>query len=435
MNMKGATKSTMQRLLSVMALLSSGVCSAQTYYYIDGITVSPGSPTTSDAITIMVSGSLSSTASLVTSATAMVVGNNVQLTITAAQQGIGLDILVPHSESMPIGMLAAGTYAISITGAGSWDLAPAVQHQFTVTGGAGSACDSITLSGPLWSAFDDEQLVITTTNSSSDLFSYPGFVLLSSDGDTIAKEEVYFIGLSANAQVHSLEVIATGLGSAPITGTLQLWSGFYSELECEWEGTWNPCPPAPCVEVTPYLVNFGNSMVDATVPYALINSLGAAVSSGEFQLQDSAQIDQDTTCLPPGNYTLLCEGITPVGGQLYFGISVGPDMAQTGQSSYFQDGTDQLIAFDLYGLCAEDADGLFEESVLGELVIETGTVDIRLRSVQGKTLGQVNVLDAIGRLMLSARTNASELLIPSGDWSSGVYIAVVPDHRTVRFAR
>lgn len=39
-------------------------------------------------------------------------------------------------------------------------------------------------------------IMLTVANGSSDLFDYPGFVLLDSEGDTLAKETVYYFGMA-----------------------------------------------------------------------------------------------------------------------------------------------------------------------------------------------------------------------------------------------
>jgi len=118
--------------------------SAQTYFYISSIAVDPSAPTDQDNISILLNGDLSDGGAFISSATFNVVGNTVMLNVDADSQG-GISVLVPHTETMPIGMLAPGNYTIQISGVNISDNAPTAQHQFTVTGiGTGIDENSVT---------------------------------------------------------------------------------------------------------------------------------------------------------------------------------------------------------------------------------------------------------------------------------------------------
>ena len=76
------------------------------------------------------------------------------------------------------------------------------------------------------------QFSIEVYNDSWDnLFSYPGFILFNSFGDTIAVEEVNYYGI-AEESVHLLEIQQ----NSQITESfyLQLHTNFYENLICEW---------------------------------------------------------------------------------------------------------------------------------------------------------------------------------------------------------
>ncbi len=118
-------------LLLCLPLLTS----AQTYFYINSITVDPAQPTTNDVITITVHGDLSSTGAYIVSSSATVIGNSVELNIVAADPG-GFTVLVPHEVDFTVGPLPANNYTIvmSTTSVGVWDLAQLPDHLFTVSG-------------------------------------------------------------------------------------------------------------------------------------------------------------------------------------------------------------------------------------------------------------------------------------------------------------
>ncbi len=130
-------RTTRTLLLVASACFAPIAMHAQTYFYVNAISTSPGAPTDQDAITVQVSGDLSGTSSYVASATAVVNGFNVAITVVSQGGGIGIPMLVPHTEEVPLGQLPAGTYTIAVNGAGTDDGAPAGAHVFTVLGGGG----------------------------------------------------------------------------------------------------------------------------------------------------------------------------------------------------------------------------------------------------------------------------------------------------------
>ena len=76
------------------------------------------------------------------------------------------------------------------------------------------------------------QFTITVTNSDFNyIFPYPGFILFNSFGDTIAIENVDFFGIGTE-NIHILEIIPSALVTSNVS--LDLYSGFYDQLECQW---------------------------------------------------------------------------------------------------------------------------------------------------------------------------------------------------------
>lgn len=76
------------------------------------------------------------------------------------------------------------------------------------------------------------QFTVVAYNSAWDsFFSYPGFILFNSFGDTIAVENVDFFGI-AEQSVHVLEVQDAAVITSDVS--LQLYTNFYDFLQCEW---------------------------------------------------------------------------------------------------------------------------------------------------------------------------------------------------------
>ena len=79
------------------------------------------------------------------------------------------------------------------------------------------------------------QIEVVVSNHSVDIISYPGFVLLADNGDTIAIEEVNYFGIGWNEQLHILNIV--NQPTIPSTVALELHSHFYDSLRCSWSLT------------------------------------------------------------------------------------------------------------------------------------------------------------------------------------------------------
>ncbi|HRF79325.1 MAG TPA: hypothetical protein PL070_04490, partial [Flavobacteriales bacterium] len=181
--------------LSLVTLLCGGFATStavsQTYFYINTISIEPVEPTSYDAITVSLTGDLSSSGASVVSTSYMLMGNIVHITVNAVDNG-GLGVLVPHTEEVFIGVLPEGSYGILVDGNFILDSAPEFQHGFNVSGGLG--CDALDIVAIQWATFNDSTIVLKVTNSDIG-FDYPGFVLLDANGDTLAVETVNFFAI------------------------------------------------------------------------------------------------------------------------------------------------------------------------------------------------------------------------------------------------
>lgn len=427
-----------RRAAVILALSSAIGARAQTYYYLDQIVVTPGSPTTADDINITVNGSLSNTASFIANVSHSLIGNTVEITVNAANSGIGLEVLVPDTESMVIGTLPAGTYSIVVSGSFTADLAPAQEHQFTVSGGGEPTdCDSLSFLGARWGVLNADQIVITVANASSDLFDYPGFVLLTTGGDTLAKESVNYFGIGSGPQDHILNVQPGAiLDDNAVSGDLHLWSGSFTEFECEWPVDWQLCLTEACYTVTPYLWNLGNAIVVADVPYTLTNEDGQEVSSGVFSL---TTVNQNAygqeVCLPAGHYTLRPEQIGVVGGQLYFGMVKPPMNFEMVQFPYVQGTSQNEAAIQIMERCIDGSNGSLEVTRGAGLVTASTGEGLLLTSSDRTSIGRVELMDALGRRIASTISMQDRIELQLNGLASGTYIIRTEHHGAVRFAR
>ena len=417
-------KNLLSALVTGALALLGARSEAQTYFYLEQITVDPASPTTTDAITITVSGNLSNTAAHIVSTSFSLSGNTVQLIVNAAFDGIGLDVLVPHEEHIPIGNLATGTYTILIGGTGVADLAPSPQHQFIVSGGAPSDCDSLEIISVHWGVFGTDRLVVTAANGSSDLFDYPGFVMLDMDGDTLARETVNYFGIGVFPQEHILEVVDGAVFDGnTLQGQLHLWSGFYAEQECQFEETWELCPTTACTPVIPFLVNLGDAIVAAEIPYSVLDADGLALATGTFQITSLQQSDYETgVCLAPGEYTLQLAPITPVGGQLYYGISADMMNFQREEAFYQQGGGENTLPFTVYAACIDGSNAVSERDAPAATVVTLEGDQLIARNPDGRPIGTYQLIDSGGRTVRSGVGLADRERLSMAGSPHGVYL-------------
>ncbi|MEO8588566.1 MAG: hypothetical protein ABI432_04295 [Flavobacteriales bacterium] len=409
-------------LISVAILVcSAGTALGQTYYYIDAISVTPPAPTTSDDISITLAGNLSSSGAYIVSATHMLMGNTVHITVIAADPG-GLAVLVPHDETLDIGPLAAGTYTILVDGNAVLDMAPAPQHEFVVTEG-GSPCDHLEIASVRWHAFTDTAIVVhaMNTNMIGELFDYPNFILFDMSGDTLAKETVNFFGIGEDSW-HVLRVMdGVTIPSGSFPTVLELWTGFTTTLACSWELPVDLCPPAPCATLIPWVQNFGGALTIGSYPWSIYDEALTLIASGTFTMVDTVQFDSDTLCVPPGHYFMECgPNDPPTGGQPYFGVQTEGWIS--GPSTPLVWSLPVPLEFDFYEPCFEGTNALAEMPSINGLSVlqENGMITIGRRD--GSMLGPVAVFDVEGRSLYHGSSSSNTAVVDLSDITSGVVV-------------
>lgn len=406
-------------LLSLLFALSVVGSSAQTYFYIDQIVVVPSSPTSQDAVSIDLVGGLSSTGAYVVNASAAIAGNTVTIAIAAADPG-GLTVIVPHTETIPLGTLSAGSYSIVIDGQGVADFAPTPEHQFTVSG-SGNSCDLLTIASVQWQAFADTAIVVHVLNGGSDIFDYPNFILFNANGDTLAKETVNFFGI-AQESWHFLRIMPGAMiPSAPFFGTLELWRNFTTELACSWSSTFDLCPPPPCSTLMPTIQNFGGALAIGTYGWTIYDDVGQVITEGTLVMTATEQYDTDTVCLVPGHYSMSCVPFDPpTGGQPYFGVMT--DGWISGPNAPVPFDVPFLLEFDFLAPCSDGANAIDAIEPDQDVVITQQGSSIHIRNSSGQILGPITVFDAQGRLLDQRSFTSSTGSIFLGERPTGIMV-------------
>jgi hypothetical protein len=391
--------------------------SAQTYFYINTLGVQPEAPTTADAINLYIEGALSGSGSYIVEASASVQDFQVTVTIIAADQG-GLTVLVPHTEVIPLGMLAAGTYTITVTGNAVLDLAPVPDHTFVVSAGGGTGCEGLEVVSVQYHAFTDTIIQVHLTNSGPEIFSYPGLILFTAQGDTVAIEAVNFFGI-AEESTHPLLIHADAdLTNPSFSGYLEVWTGFYEELACTIPVNVQLCPPQACHTLTPYVQNSGGATLIYTFQYTITNQDGP-VATGSLPLTADQQFAMDEVCLPPGQYSIQVESPDPLVGQPQLGVNApgvvdGPTVAVHPGS--------QPLAFTFFGPCISPTQSTpARPAQQVQLILLQGLNELVVQRPDGVALGHMLVHDAQGRTIYSSNAPGSSAQLALDRFAPGLY--------------
>jgi hypothetical protein len=411
------TSMARKQLLPFFLVLSFGA-QAQTYFHIDEIAVWPPDPTTSENVSIYLIGNLSDGGAYIVSTEASAGVGMVDLTVVATSDG-GFTILVPHTETIQLGQLPSGTYTIAFTpnSVGIYDWASPPEHTFTVSDGGGSVCDSLALVSMQWAAFSDTAVVVHVQNNSMDLFDYPNFILFNAQGDTLAKESVFFFGIG-NESWHSMRVMdGVTMPTSSFNGRLELWTGFTSSLACAWDNTFDLCPPSPCATMYPTLQNWGGALVIGTFDWTIYDGADL-VASGQFVMTDLVQEATDSICLPPGRYDMNVVANQPSsGGWPVFGAMAPGSQSSTMQEVYSP--LPVLLPIEFYLPC-EDSSNDISELSQGELHVICRPDGMLVTRSDGQPLGNVWLFDAQGRMLFNTQASTDRLFVPIS--KPGVYV-------------
>lgn len=283
---------------------------------------------------------------------------------------------------------------------------------------AQSPCDSLSIQVH-YAAFNDSFIQVSVVNQSSQLFSYPQFTLLNSNGDTVAKEDLNFFGIGQSS-IHTLQCYPGMPASSAFSGTLQL---YYATIDsyavCTWNANFNLCPDT-CQMFYPSLVNLGGAQVLGNAHWEILNANAQIVTSGTFTLDTANQYSTDSACLSPGQYTMNVHNMTLTpGGQKH--ISITHNAYSTAPDTSFN-GSTASLSFTLFEPCITPV-SVKQGTVASEgISIYAAGKNIMLHSRNGQSLGKVVVRAVDGKVFYSESTAATGLQIALPYASPGVYI-------------
>ena len=279
-------------------------------------------------------------------------------------------------------------------------------------------CDSIMIADLSYSPFTDTAIYVHVINNSTVAANYPGFVLINSNGDTVAKEMVNFFVMGQEG-FHMLEVYP-GVHDplTPFVGELHLWQGFWQTQLCVWPIDQGLCGDLPCHESIIAMNNWGGALALGDFDWVISTTTNPNVASGTLTTTIQNWYDADTVCLPPGNYmaSVTTEN-QPSGGGPWITFGAGENMSPSLQYPFdWYNG----IEFDIpyYDFCIGNPNAVRDLDVQALTVVAT-TNGIQISSPDNN-LGRVRIYGSSGRKHVDREVNAfSTTYLPE---ASGVYI-------------
>lgn len=286
-------------------------------------------------------------------------------------------------------------------------------------------CNDLTFSFIKYSPFTDSVIVIELENNSSELFDYPGFVLIENGGDTLAKENVNLFGIGTES-THLLDVRA-GIADPTelFNGVLELHTGFYDTLFCSWQLDQSLCADQPCDSVVIGLQNWGGALVLGDFEWTLWDSLGTTViENGTFTMEAVEQYWQHSLCLPAGNYMYELQALgLPSGGGPVITISGGTSFGVPMLTEYFDWYTGAFLPFPFFVHCIDqNATAIGDQDRLKEPKIFIDGNIIRIET--DEQVHATSFFNLHGQLLYRNEAGNKTVVLPN-DMTDGIYLIQV----------
>jgi hypothetical protein len=283
-------------------------------------------------------------------------------------------------------------------------------------------CNDLNFLRISYSAFTDTVIIVHVENNSSELFDYPGFVILDANDDTVAVEMVNYFGIGEES-VHALNV-RPGMHDPldNFMGTLQLYSGFYDTFECEWDLDQSFCADQPCDSVILGFQNWGGALVVGDFEWRVDDSAMNLVDSGSFTMTVNNQYWFYSLCIEPGTYTYSLTALTdPSGGGPTLTVSSSTSFASPTMSApldWFNDPGAE-IEFPFFEFCAGNPNAIETADQKPEVIVLRNGDDVTIRMME--TIQTLQIFATDGRLLGSFNPNTTQFQLPSG-MAKGVYL-------------
>lgn len=304
-----------------------------------------------------------------------------------------------------------------------------MKHLFTlsilllsVLAKAQTVCDSLEFVSVQYSPFTDSVVVVEVMNhNSNEIFDYPGFVLLDTNGDTVALETVNYFGIGETS-IHSLNVRAGAHDpTTNFEGTLKLYSGFFEDFECEWDLDQTLCADSPCDSLIIGFQNWGGALVLGDFAWSVLDSTNTVIESGVLTMTANEQYWFRGFCLTPATYTYTLYALgQPSGGGPTMTASSNRWYGSAEISQYFDWNSGNTLEIPFFDFCiSESSPNGIEDHQEGSLAISRMGEQI---IVSSKTVVKhLEILSADGKLVGNFNPNSDRFVLPA-NLTNGLYI-------------
>lgn len=277
---------------------------------------------------------------------------------------------------------------------------------------AQNPCDDLHFTSIQYSPFTDSVIIVEVENNSSELFDYPGFVLLNTSGDTVAKETVNYFGIGGQS-LHQLEV-RPGVHDPQLdlNGQMKLFTWFYDTEACAWNIDQNLCASDPCDSLFIGFQNWGGALVIGDFAWSVTDADQNTVASGQLTMTANEQYWFHGLCVEPGTYYYTLEALNePSGGgpTLTAGASSwfgGPEISQ-----WLDWSNPTTLTIPFFDFCInESPNGLPYRNALNvELLAQNGKWFV----VAPEIITQIELFTLDGKLVATSAPMSSKVLIPA----------------------
>ena len=284
-------------------------------------------------------------------------------------------------------------------------------------GAASQTCADLSIASVTYSAFYDSLIEVRLLNSGPIGWSYPSLIVYDANNDTLAFDEANLFALTNDQTIVLPFVGGAAIPIGPTTGTIELWTGFNTTLECTFDVTFDLCPAVPCFPLRPFLFTNNADVDPDDITWHLEDSVGTTVATGSFHLDSTHTYVSDSACVAPGNYSIVIDPPWADADHLYFGMGSSAWNSPTLQAHLMDTA---VIAFTLLEACMEGTNAIPEDaSAAIRLMMADGLLTIT--SAHDAPLERIELWDARGIMILAENVLTDVAGIDLRGKAAGVY--------------
>ena len=282
---------------------------------------------------------------------------------------------------------------------------------------SGQTCADLSIASVTNSAFYDTLIEVRLLNSGPIAWDYPSLIVYDANNDTLAFDQANLFALTTDQVIILPFVDGAAIPTGPIDGTIELWTGFNTTLECTFDVMFDLCPTVPCLPLRPFLFTNNADVDPADIAWHLEDSVGTTVANGVFHLDSTHTYVNDSACVAPGNYSIVIDPPWTDADHLYFGMGSSAWNSPTLQAHLMDTA---VIAFTLLEACMEGTNAIPEDaSAAIRLMMADGLLTIT--SAHDAPLERIELWDARGIMILAENVLTDVARIDLRGKAAGVY--------------